>query len=472
MRVHRIAVIIAAAALAASTVAVQAYKLNGPKWAAKEVPFYINPANADVSESAAIAAIQAGAMAWSAQSNASFAFYYMGRTSGSSAGYNAKNEVFFRNEDQGSTIARTYWWYNSRNELVDADIVFYDAGWRFFAGTNGCSDGVYIEDIAVHEFGHALGLGHSSEGDATMYPSVKRCSMDFRTLAADDLAGVEALYPPSGSNALPQVAIQSPSNGANVTEGTALGFTGSASDKEDGGLSSEIVWRSSRDGQIGTGPSFSRVLSTGTHSITASVSDSSGQTSSSSVSVAVQAASTNEPPSVSITAPSSGTSVSEGTSITFNGSGSDAEDGDLTAKLVWTSNLDGTLAMGGSFTRTLSPGAHTIRAAVTDSSGATSDRQISVSVAATEPPTSAPAPAEFWLLATAVKTRGLHHGELRWGGDSSAKVDIYRDGVKVGTTANDGAHTDAINRRGSASYTYKVCAAGTTTCSNAAVISF
>jgi matrix metalloproteinase-20 (enamelysin) len=80
---------------------------------------------------------------------------------------------------------------------VDADIVFWDGGFRFFAGTSGCSGGFYIEDIAAHEFGHALGLGHSTVTSATMYPSTSACNTANRSLDADDVAGVRALYPPS-----------------------------------------------------------------------------------------------------------------------------------------------------------------------------------------------------------------------------------------------------------------------------------
>jgi hypothetical protein len=471
MRMHRVTSIVALT-LAASVAILHGYTLNGPKWAVKQVPYYVNPLNADVADDAAIAAIQAGAMTWSAQSNASISWYYMGRTTGSSLTKNLKNEIFFRNESDGSVIARTYWWYNGSNELIDADIVFYDGGWTFFTGSAGCSDGVYIEDIAAHEFGHALGLGHSSESAATMYPSVSRCSTAFRTLDSDDLAGVETLYPPTTPNATPIVSIGAPSNNASYTEGASVSFSGTASDAEEGNLSGRLVWTSSRDGQIGTGASVSRALSVGTHTVTAMVSDSSGQTSSSQVSVIVEAIVTNQPPAVSISTPANNTSVLEGSSVTFSGSASDSEDGNLTSKLVWTSSLDGPMGIGGSVSKALSAGTHTIRATVTDTSGAASYKQVAVTVAAVTAPTPPPPPSSFWLTAKAVKKKGLQQTELRWGGDSSASVDIYRDGVRVTTTPNDGSHVDALNRRGSGSYSYKVCAAGTSTCSNAAGIRF
>lgn len=74
--------------------------------------------------------------------------------------------------------------------IINADIVFWDAAFRFFSGSTGCSSGFYIEDIAAHEFGHALGLGHSTTTGATMYPSVSSCNAANWTLVADDIAGV------------------------------------------------------------------------------------------------------------------------------------------------------------------------------------------------------------------------------------------------------------------------------------------
>jgi hypothetical protein len=76
------------------------------------------------------------------------------------------------------------------------------------------------------------------------------------------------------------------------------------------------------------------------------------------------------------------------------------------------------------------------------------------------------------LTATGRKVRGLQRVDLAWSGATSSSVDVYRDGVRITTTANDGAHTDNLNRKGSASYTYKVCEAASTTCSNEARVAF
>lgn len=78
----------------------------------------------------------------------------------------------------------------------------------------------------------------------------------------------------------------------------------------------------------------------------------------------------NLPPSLTIAAPSDGASVEAGTPIAFQGSASDPEDGDLTASVAWSSDRDGSLGAGGSFTTSaLSVGVHQVEARVQDTAG-------------------------------------------------------------------------------------------------------
>ena len=174
----------------------QAYELTGPTWPSHPVKYYVNTANADVDPDLVVPAIEDGALAWSVQSNADFAFEYDGSTAATAQGYNQKNEVIFRNASSGSAIATAYTWY-SGDTILDSDIIFWDAAFQFFVGSSGRSGGFYVEDIAAHEFGHSAGIDHTPVSGATMYPSVSYCSTHPRSLASDDLDAIEALYPPA-----------------------------------------------------------------------------------------------------------------------------------------------------------------------------------------------------------------------------------------------------------------------------------
>ena len=346
------------------------------KWSSSSQPYYINPVNLDVSDTAAEAAIQVGASSWGTQSAANFKFTYAGRVNDTATAYDGRNVVLFRNTSNGAAIATTYSW-SSGGVLQDADIVLWDGAYTFYTGTSGCSGGAYIEDVTAHEFGHALGMSHSSVADATMYPSYSYCSTALRSLASDDIAGVQSLYPSSGTqttNTAPTVAISSPASGGSFLSGSAIPFSGSASDSQDGNISSRLVWKSSLDGQIGTGASFSKVLTVGSHVITASVTDSGGLSASSSVTITVVS------------------------SVTTSGSP--------------------------------------------------------------------------YLSAKGYKVKGKQQADLSWSGLSASSIDVYRNGNRISTVANTGAMTDPINLKGAGSYSYTVCGAGTSTCSNTASVVF
>lgn len=174
-----------------------AYVLNGQVWVPPTMAYTVNPSNQDVPAAAIPPALAVGADAWRVQANASFSFTLAGESAQTTNSNDGINLVLFRNASSGSAIATTYWW-SSGSRIIDADIVFWDGAYRFFTGSSGCSSGFYVEDIATHEFGHALGLGHSASPAATMYATTSSCNTSTRTLDADDIAGVRALYPPTG----------------------------------------------------------------------------------------------------------------------------------------------------------------------------------------------------------------------------------------------------------------------------------
>jgi PKD repeat protein len=92
-------------------------------------------------------------------------------------------------------------------------------------------------------------------------------------------------------NAAPSVMISSPESGASFPLASTVTFTGTADDTEDGNISGSIEWSSSINGALSTGASISKGnLSVGTHTITASVTDTGGDTASASITVTINLA--------------------------------------------------------------------------------------------------------------------------------------------------------------------------------------
>ncbi len=87
-------------------------------------------------------------------------------------------------------------------------------------------------------------------------------------------------------NTAPTVAIVSPTSGGHTTN-DLLTLSGTANDAEDGDLSSNLDWVSDTDGTLGQGSTLTVHLSEGTHTITASVIDSGGRTTTQSVRISV-----------------------------------------------------------------------------------------------------------------------------------------------------------------------------------------
>jgi len=166
-------------------------------WPTTNVPFYVNPNTQDLTPRCVIEEIQAAAGTWNAALGETL-LDYKGTTDITAVSAGDKNAVFFRNDPSGNTIAVTYIWYTKKGGSITAfDMIFYDA-WAFFGLLKGCvgttcNGGFYLQPIAAHEFGHAIGLDHNRCGDSLMYPYATYCGQDM--LSADDTACVVSLYP-------------------------------------------------------------------------------------------------------------------------------------------------------------------------------------------------------------------------------------------------------------------------------------
>jgi hypothetical protein len=219
------------------------------------------------------------------------------------------------------------------------------------------------------------------------------------------------------TNTPPTVSITSPANGDSFDSGAIISFDGTASDNEDGVLTGGIVWISDLQGQIATVGSFTAVLSDGTHTIKAEVTDSDGSATSESVTITV-------------------------------GSGNDEEQ----------------IATVDSSTAVLSDSTNTITAEVTDSGDSTASDSTAITVGSGND-------GGFTLSVYAYKIKGKKYADLSWSGATSTNVNVYRDGGQIATTGNDGAYTHGPFSKGKPA-TYQVCEAGTSICSNTVSVSW
>lgn len=81
-------------------------------------------------------------------------------------------------------------------ELYDADIELNSEDYAF--AVDAGPGEIDLQAVLTHEIGHVLGLDHSDVPGATMQPETPGfATIDLRTLADDDVAGICAIYPPA-----------------------------------------------------------------------------------------------------------------------------------------------------------------------------------------------------------------------------------------------------------------------------------
>lgn len=167
------------------------YDLSGFTWPGNQAGWRYNNAGSPASAGGAASAIAAGANSW-AQQGADWRFTGGGASSApSSLCANRRRDgenVVGWDALEGNTLGVTCWYRNQQGDAVEFDMLFdNDRTW---------GGGLDLFTVALHEFGHALGLGHSNVGCGALSQAVM-CPYYVGPVAgpgADDIAGLIALY--------------------------------------------------------------------------------------------------------------------------------------------------------------------------------------------------------------------------------------------------------------------------------------
>ena len=222
-------ILLTAALLVGTISSVEGFDTFGPKWIDGAVPYHINPNFPNTALAGTpqqqIDVLRCAADTWRNQSSADFRFFYQGTTTVSVVDDDdGVNSVHWIDEDGGDAVAITVFQFarkrgqGARLVAVGFDIQFFarvlGTTINWISGDDPTPNTVDIAGVAVHEFGHALGLDHSGDEAATMFSQIGNRGVTFRTLHLDDIVGVEFLYEPQEvRDASPAILSVEPDNG-------------------------------------------------------------------------------------------------------------------------------------------------------------------------------------------------------------------------------------------------------------------
>ncbi|MFH0925246.1 MAG: matrixin family metalloprotease [bacterium] len=157
------------------------YTFSGYTWSSSAfpLPYYISQdGTADTTEE--FVKVQEGVNLWSAVANCPAE--YKGTTS-KGFGYDGANIHIWVTDLPDNYGGEAYVWFTG-SRIVEGDIRYND--------NYNWSDTQKIVGLTAHEWGHVLGLDHSTLSTATMYPSINLLAA--ATLSDDDISAIQALY--------------------------------------------------------------------------------------------------------------------------------------------------------------------------------------------------------------------------------------------------------------------------------------
>jgi putative Ig domain-containing protein len=264
----------------------------------------------------------------------------------------------------------------------------------------------------------------------------------------------------------PSISIVSPliGEGGYTSTTSSISMTGTSSDNI--GVT-QVTWVNSLGGSgtaagttswsIGSIP-----LKGGTNLITVTARDAAGNTASATRSVSYTAPAVDTtPPTISIATPTSASSYTSSTaSISIGGTSSDNVG---VTQVTWTNSLGGSGTASGTTSWSaasiaLQGGTNVITVTARDAAGNVGTDVLSVTY--TPPVQSTP----VVLTGQLVSSGRWKKAQLSWTQAPWEGVSVYRNGVRIGRSSNDGSYSDSLRNPGS--YTYKVCNYTGTTCTN------
>jgi hypothetical protein len=288
-------------ALAFLTVTSRAYTFTRSRWASgSTVTMHMQLGSGSLSLiDGATSWNQVGEWALAAwNGNANIAFGIVKNSSSGIGSDNDINNVYFSSTTPGGgsfgegVLAVTATSYFVRSGLTaESDVAFNTAySWNSYRGSRR-SGVVDIYRVAVHEFGHVMGLDHPDDAGQSRTAIMNSRISDTDRLQNDDINGLVALYgSPVAANRPPSVTAScSP---CLVASGNSVTLTASASDPDGDSLS--YAWTVTAGGTIGnsglSSTSWAAPFTVGSYTATVTVTDSRGASASSSVSITVTAA--------------------------------------------------------------------------------------------------------------------------------------------------------------------------------------
>lgn len=223
-----------------------AYWLNGQRWTSNVVMhLQLGASGTLIDGSSSWDASAEGAMARWNQHLSGLEFRVVRDSTAAIAGSNGVNNVFWDDDIYGDpfgdAVAYALWWYRG-NTLIEGDVIFdRSQSWNSYRGSlrRSTSGGTLydLRRVALHEFGHVLGLGHPYDHGQSALSIMNRVS-NLDDLQTDDIDGIRALY---GSSTTTTPSNRSPSVTAScspctVTTGQASTLRGTASDPDGDSL--------------------------------------------------------------------------------------------------------------------------------------------------------------------------------------------------------------------------------------------